>query len=185
MFLSPYEYQIEINLGGQLLIWIQIHIWVVLFDLNLGSTLAQGPSVFHFSSLWWWWEGPLQLQSPLSVSPQMIVGIQSRSIFVLYFLTWIRGWGGDPLWLQHWSHLCLTWADALYWYYVNLMLSSEFNILSNNSIPSGQIWEILHKQGSVCIRWTLWVPSTVCYLQNWAFCPNIFVFLNIICCMSA
>ena len=49
---------------------LQIHMWVILFDLNLGSTVAVGPSVFHFSSLcwWWWWDGPLQLQSPLCLT---------------------------------------------------------------------------------------------------------------------
>ena len=65
---------------------------------------------------------------------------------------------------------------SLYWYYVNPMLSLEFNILSHNSVPSGQIWKFFHKQGSICIRWTLWVSSTVCYLQNWAFCPIFLLF---------
>ena len=42
------------KVGGQLWIWIQfqIHLWVVLFDLNLGSTPALGPSMFHLNLLW-------------------------------------------------------------------------------------------------------------------------------------
>ena len=41
-FLSPYEYQSEVNiLEGQL--QIQIHIWVVLLELNLGSTPSPAP----------------------------------------------------------------------------------------------------------------------------------------------
>ena len=36
---------------------------------------------------------------------------------------------------------------SLYWYYVNPMLSLKFNILSHNSVPSGQIWKILSQTG--------------------------------------
>ena len=47
---------------------IQLHICLLLFDLNLGSILPQGQSMFHFSSMWWRWESQLQLQSPLSLT---------------------------------------------------------------------------------------------------------------------
>ena len=96
--------------GCQLQIWIQlqIHIRVVLFDLNLGFTLA-------------------------------------------------------PALVPYMSH------------YIDIV----FNILSHNSIPSGQIWKYPSRTGSVCIRWSFWVPSNLCYLQNWAFCP-IFLFISIL-----
>ena len=43
---------------------------------------------------------------------------------------------------------CTFWPEfSLYWYYVNPMLSSKFNILSHNSFPSGQIWKISSQAG--------------------------------------
>ena len=78
-------------------IQLQIHIWVVLFDMNLGSTVALVPSVSLLSSLWLYVWG-------VRVNSGSRPG--SRSIFGLYFLTWI--WGPFQLKLQ--SHLCITWA---------------------------------------------------------------------------
>ena len=39
-----------------------LDLWVVLFDLNLGSTLALVSSMSHLNSLWWRLGGPLCLQ---------------------------------------------------------------------------------------------------------------------------
>ena len=56
-FLSPYDYQREVNFGGQFWIWIQlqIHVWVGLFDLNLGFSLVLAPALVpskpHLTSL--------------------------------------------------------------------------------------------------------------------------------------
>ena len=54
-------------------IQLQIHIWVVLFYLNLGSTLALFPSMSHLSPLWWWWVHAGFSSGPISVSTQLIV----------------------------------------------------------------------------------------------------------------
>ena len=84
-FLSPYGYQSEVNFcAGQLQIhtWLQIHIWVEVFDLNLGSTpaLAQVPSISHLSSLWQWRVHSGSSSGPISVSPELIVGVYSRKM---------------------------------------------------------------------------------------------------------
>ena len=81
-FLSPYEYQSEVNfLLDQLWIWIQlhIHICIVPFDLNLweeerGLILAPVPFLYNLSWLWGVHSGS---------------GSSSRSTVVLYLLTWI------------------------------------------------------------------------------------------------
>ena len=51
------------------------------------------------------------------------------------------------------------------------MLSSKFNILSHNSVTRGQIWKIPPQAGIIFSRWSFWVLSTLCYLQNWMYCP--------------
>ena len=83
-------------LGGELGIQLQIHIWVVCFDLNLGSTLAPVPYMSYLSTLWCL--GGWTLDH----------GSSSRSIFGLYFLTWI--WGSLQILL--WYHLWLTVAHC-------------------------------------------------------------------------
>ena len=122
----------------------------------------------------------------------MIVGVHSRSRSICVCTLWpeFRGWGGDPLWLQLWSHLCLTWAVCLYWYYVKPMLSLEFNILSRNPmlslkfsilshnfIPSGENWKIPSETGfffpddhfeyhQTMLSWKSKVFITIC-VWNW------------------
>ena len=87
-------------------LWIQIHIWVVLFDLNLWSTLNPVPSMYHLSSLLGestpdLYPAPdpylgctfdLNLGSTLALVPSVshlssLLGVNSRSIFWLNFLT--------------------------------------------------------------------------------------------------
>ena len=63
------------------------------------------------------------LRSCWGVNP----GCRSSSIFGLYFLP----------------------EFSLYWYYVNPMLSSKFNILSKNSVQHGQIWIIPSQAGFI------------------------------------
>ena len=61
----------------------------------------------------------------------------------------------------------------------NPMLSSEMNILSHYSVISGQIWKIPSQTGVFVLRQLFWVPTTLCYLQNWMFHP-ICLFISIL-----
>ena len=61
----------------------------------------------------------------------------------------------------------------------NPMLSSKLSVLSHISIPSGQIWKIPSWTGGTFLRWSFWVPTALCYLQNCSFCP-IFLFISIL-----
>ena len=54
---------------------------------------------------------------------------------------------------------------------INPMLSSKFNALSHNSVPSGQIWKIPSQIWIIFSRQSFWVPPTPCYLQNSMLCP--------------
>ena len=95
----------EVNFGRSTLdlIQLQIHIWVVLFDLNFRSTLALTPVVQSMSHHSWFGCGGGSTARS---------GSDSRFIFGLYFL---------------------TYEFSLCWYYVNPLLSSKFNILSYNA----------------------------------------------------
>ena len=53
----------------------------------------------------------------------------------------------------------------------NPMLSSKLNIRTQNSLLSCQMWKIPSQTGIAFIRQSFWVQTTLCYLQNWMFCP--------------
>ena len=80
--------------GGQLQIWIQlqIYIWIVLFDLNLGSIPAPAlvPSMSHLKSLWW---GSI-------LAPALVPSLSH--------LSWL--WGG--LLQKNWSQLHFLSTDS-------------------------------------------------------------------------
>ena len=58
------------------------------------------------------------------------------------------------------------------------MLSSKLNICPM-TVPCGQIWRIPSWTGVAFLRWLFWVPTTLCYLQNWTFHP-ISLFISIL-----
>ena len=53
----------------------------------------------------------------------------------------------------------------------NPMLSSKLNIRTQNSLLSCQMWKIPSQTGIAFMRQSFWVQTTLCYLQNWMFCP--------------
>ena len=53
----------------------------------------------------------------------------------------------------------------------NPMLSSKLNIKTQNSLLSCQMWKIPSQTGIAFMRQSFWVQTTLCYLQNWMFCP--------------
>ena len=53
----------------------------------------------------------------------------------------------------------------------NPMLSSKLNIRTQNSVLSCQMWKIPSQTGIAFMRQSFWVQTTLCYLQNWMFCP--------------
>ena len=58
------------------------------------------------------------------------------------------------------------------------MLSSKFNVLSHKSIPGGWIWNIPSERG-VVFEMIILSTTTLCYLENWTFCP-LFLFISIL-----
>ena len=67
---------------------------------------------------------------------------------------------------------CTLWPEfSLYWYYVNPMLSLKFNILSHNSVPSGQIWKIPSQTGVIFSRWSFWVQQPCVVFKIKCFVP--------------
>ena len=116
--------------GHQHCIWLQIHIWVVHFYLNLGSTLAVAlvPSVSHLNSLWWgmptldadptpdpylgctfWLEFRVQsFSGPIYFSPELIVVVVvgrgstlvPTSVPSLSHLSWLWGVYSRKMWSQ-------------------------------------------------------------------------------------
>ena len=83
----------------------QILMWVVFFYLNLGSTPAWGPSMFHFSLLWWWGFTPTPV-------PSQLIGESTLDPYLCCtFRPEFRGRGEGQLLLQLQSHLSPTWAD--------------------------------------------------------------------------
>ena len=156
---------------GQLQIWIwhQIHIWVVPFDLNLGSSHALVPYMSHPRWIW----GMSTLDPDPAPDPylgctfwpefRVHSGSDSSAIYVSPFLG------------------CTFWPEfSLCWYYVNPLLSSKFNILSHNTIPNGQIWK-----NSFTNRGCLFADDHFEYnnsVLSWklnTFCP-IFLFISIL-----
>ena len=65
----------------------------------------------------------------------------------------------------------------------NLMSSSKLNILSHNSIPSGQIWKFLHEQGHL-FQTIIWCAINPILSSKLHFLSHISVYLNIICSTS-
>ena len=148
-----------------ILIKLWIHICVVPFE---GSTPSLAPvaSMFHFRSclrgqLWilikLWihicvvpFEGPLLLWVQFHLC--LIFDHVGRSTLEL-----------DPAPDLYFGYT--FWAEFLWYsYYGNPMLSSKFNILSYNSVPSGQISIILLQTGVIFFcRQSFWVPSNICY----------------------
>ena len=55
--------------------------------------------------------------------------------------------------------------------YQQSMLSSKLNIRTQNSVLSCQMWKIPSQTGIAFMRQSFWVQTTLCYLQNWMFCP--------------
>ena len=55
--------------------------------------------------------------------------------------------------------------------YHQSMLSSKLNIRTQNSVLSGQMWKLPSQTGIAFMRQSFWVQTTLCYLQNWMFCP--------------
>ena len=51
------------------------------------------------------------------------------------------------------------------------MLSSKLNVLSHISVPHCQIWKIPSQTGVVFFEMIILSTKTLCYLQNWMFCP--------------
>ena len=88
IYVSP-----ELILGGQLQtqIQLQIHIWFVHFDWNLGSTLDPAPDLYLGCAL----RPEFRAKSRSRFGLHFLLefrdnsGSSSRSIFGLYFLTWI------------------------------------------------------------------------------------------------
>ena len=67
---------------------------------------------------------------------------------------------------------CTFWPEfSLYWYYVNPMLSSKFNILSYNSSTWSDLNNSFTSRGNFFSGWSFWEPTTLCCLQNWISCP--------------
>ena len=169
------------------------HIWVVLFDLNLGSTVTLAPVPFmsHLSSLWWWWvksrsESSSRCKSGLYFF-DLNLGSNLALVSSMSHLSSLWWWWGltlDPDPAPNPFLGCTYWSEfSLYWYYVNPMLSLKFNILSHNSIPSGQIWKIPSQTGVIFSRWSFWVQQPCVVFKIEHFLPYS-VYLNIICFMS-
>ena len=87
-------------------------------------------------------------------------GSDSRSIFGLYFLTWI---------------------------FTVLILCKPFVIFKiQHFVPQHHsnwldLKKFLHKQGLFVCRWSFWVQTTLCYLENWThfvpyFCLSLILF---------
>ena len=98
----------------------------------------------------------------------------------------------DPTWDPYLG--CTFWLEfSLYWYYVNPMLSLKFNILSHNSVPSGQIWKIPSQTGVIFSRWSFWVqqPCVVFKIEHFVpyFCLSqyylLYVYISHIFCYSS
>ena len=144
--------------------------WVALFNLNLGSTTPLGQSMFYLSLLWWW--GAHSSSSPISVSPQLIWGVHSRSgsssRSYLCFTFWPEFRGGGPLQLQ--SNLSPTWAycggvnSRKIWSQLHFFLYRNISAAHNwiGSLPSDGQWAI---KGSWQLIWLICGKANV---DSWA-----------------
>ena len=68
-----------------------------------------------------------------------------------------------------------SWAGVIFpdncFEYHQSMLSSKLNIRTQNSVLSCQMWKLPSQTGIAFMRQSFWVQTTLCYLQNWMFCP--------------
>ena len=141
-------------------------------------------------SLWWWWiksrsESSSRCKSGLYFDLNLgsTLGLFPSMSHLRWLWWWWRFNSGS--WSSSRSILgCTFWLEfSLYWYYVNPMLFLKFNILSHNSVPSGQIQKIPSQTGVVFSRWSFWVQQPCVALKIEHFVPYS-VYLNIICSMS-
>ena len=126
-----------------ILIQLQIHVWVVLFDLNLQCTLnlTPVPLMSHLSSLCVW--------------------VNSRSGSRLQIHIWVV--------LFDLNFHCVD-------IYVNPLLSSKFNILSNNYHSKWSDLKHYFTNGVVSSRWSFWVQQPCVILKIEHILSNISVY---------
>ena len=168
-------------MGVQLwiLIQLQIHIWVALFDLNLGSTLALAPVSFmsHLSSLcggqlhiWISSDPYLGCTFYLNLGSTLVPAVVPS----MSHLCWL--WGGkstpdmDPAPHQYLG--CNFWPEfSLYWYPVNpcYLQNSMFCLITPFLVVGFEIF--LHKEGLFFLRWSFWVQQPCVILKFEHFVP--------------
>ena len=175
--------------GGHLQIGmqLQIYIWVVLFDHNLGSSLALVPSMSQHSWIW----GMSSLDPDPALDPYL----------GCTFLHGITGLLQN--WL--WSHVCLTITDNDEWGHLQIWIWLQIHIwvvlfdlnfhcvdimytlcyLQNSTFCPTTPFQMvrfekfLHKQGLFFLQMIILNAKNLYYLDNWTFCP-IYLFILIL-----
>ena len=149
--------------ADQLWFWIQlqIHIWAVPFDLKLGSTPSLAPvqSMSKLRS-----RGGLTPDLDPPLDPYLCSTFCGSTPSPALSMSDPRScWGPLSIQIQLKIHICVVlWGSTPFLAPVTSM--SHLQIRGINTVSGSS-------SRSIFYRWSFGIPTTLCYLQNWMFCP--------------